>query len=269
MQLRSGSVTKKVDEKSSRKRASVRNEEKVSNDESPYWRYKTPRNEKEYCKMLKDALKDCEENPVCVSFKNLRFTLWMYEFMDYYLPVYYDLLNLNSKKEKLLLVTYKKTITLMSDLVRKTYEPGSTSYDAYDKELLVRLLYTLRKTFIWSRSKLQDVEKKSPVMQEYLREVKNREGERIKEKNTNAALTYYCYRHLYNSIEENEYEIQTYEDGNYTYEEIYDYYFGENIKKESDDDLLIKKDYEIWFEDEENTERYESLHIYRKVCGYV
>ena len=69
---------------------------------------------------------------------------------------------------------------------------------------------------MWSRATMSCMEKDSLIMQEYLKEVKNMEGERVKDKNTHTALAYYCYRHLYNSIEENEYDIQTYENGDYT-----------------------------------------------------
>ena len=122
----------------------------------------------------------------------------------------------------------------------------------------------MRNVFIRIRDVLTEIEHKSQYMKKLLYYSKTNKGGVITNKNSYEVLAYYSYRHLYNSEEENKYDINTYEDGNYSYEEIYDYYYAPNIKKDEKEDLFIKKDYTWWFENKRNTTNY-SIYSYNTI----
>ena len=96
----------------------------------------------------------------------------------------------------------------------------------------------------------------SSYMKTLLKTSEENKGKIIEDRNSKEALAYYCYSHLYNSNEINEYDIHTYEDGEYTYEEIYDYYYGNNTNNNPEDDKFLREDYGRWFEDETNISHY-------------
>ena len=57
-----------------------------------------------------------------------------------------------------ILVCYKKTLEMMSDLIGKTYTEESKNYNRETKELIVKTIYTMHVSFTTLRKILYEVE---------------------------------------------------------------------------------------------------------------
>ena len=218
------------------------------------------------CKFItntKKAFGDSMNNPCVNDIKNLRYIVKIYELFDTeFFNIYKEMKE--DSMVNLVITIYKKTLLLMAETISMTYKPESTDYTSSEKEIIVIALFKMRNVFIRIRDVLTEIEHKSQYMKKLLYYSKTNKGGLITNKNSYEALAYYSYRHLYNSEEENKYDINTYEDGNYSYEEIYDYYYAPNIKKDEKEDLFIKKDYTWWFENKRNTTNY-SIYSYNTI----
>ena len=111
-----------------------------------------------------------------------------------------------------------------------------------------------------TREVMIEMEKKSDYIRNILQKAEENEGEPIKDTLSIESKIYYCYRHIYNGfVEENGYDFLTYEDGEYTYKEIYDYYYGANANADKNDDAFVYE-FEKWFENEENISYYRDVN---------
>ena len=203
-----------------------------------------------------------EKNPCSKSIKNLKYIMYIYNQIDeeiFEILNNEELSNIRFSTVNFILILYKKTLELMSDLIGKTYDKKSTKYDSSTKEMIVKTLYKMRNVFIKLRKLLYDMEEESECIKSLLDVSVKKAGKSIKDKNSMKALAYYCYSHLYGNDEINRYDIHTYEDGEYSYEEIYDYYFGDHINKNIEDDMFIRDDYKYWFTYKATTDKY---HLY-------
>ena len=215
---------------------------------------------------VKEKLYIYEKNPCSKSIKNLKYIMYVYNQID---EEFFEILN-NEELSNIrfsivnfILILYKKTLELMSGLIGKTYDKKSTKYDSSTKEMIVKTLYKMRNVFIKLRKLLYDMEEESECIKSLLDVSVKKAGKTIKDKSSTEALAYYCYSHLYGNEEYNRYNISSYEDGEYSYEEIYDYYFGANIEKYIEDDMFIREDYKYWFTYNEITDNYH-LYGYRR-----
>jgi hypothetical protein len=148
---------------------------------------------------------------------------------------------------------YVSTLANISEIIKYTY---NNTFSSSDKETIIKVLYKMYKTFVSTRELMIDLENKSDYVKTVLKTAKENEGKVIEDKKSLDSQIYYCYRHMHHScIEENANNFLTYEDGKYTYEEIYDYYYyGENLNANLDDREDIY--YEKWFKDENNISHY-------------
>ncbi len=87
--------------------------------------------------------------------------------------------------------------------------------------------------------------------------LKDHVGENITDETSKEAICYYCYRHLNNSDEENEYEMNSYGDRIYSHTELYNYYYRNNVNNDVKEDLFIQNDYAWWFENNQNMNVYD------------
>lgn len=200
---------------------------------------------KKFTNQLKSLLTKFEKNPCSKSVKNLKYVWMIYtKLEEEFIGIYKHMERLAMLKY--VLVSYKKTLQLMSEIIGKTYNKESIDYDEETKEMIVKILYKMFIVFLEFRGILYEQED-TYHMKELLKESEENAGKKIEDEKSPEALAYYCYSHLYGNNEVNRYEIKTYEDQEYSYEEIYDYYFGNNINKNPKDDLFIREDYERWF----------------------
>ena len=211
-----------------------------------------------FSRSVKQKLEMCEKYPCSKSIKNLKYIMCVYVQID---EEFFELLKdeIPVSVVILILIMYKKTLELMSDLIGKTYDKKSAEYDSSIKEMIVKLLYKMRTVFTRLRRIMYDIEEGSKYIKDLLNECVENAGKLIDDKNSTKALAYYCYSHLYGNDEINRYAIHTYEDGEYSYEEIYDYYFGDHINKNIEDDMFIRDDYKYWFTYKATTDKY---HLY-------
>ena len=158
------------------------------------------------------------------------------------------------------LTLYKNTLRLMSDIINKTYNIESINCTSSEKKKIIKTLFKMRSVFIKLRELLVELKENSPHMKKLLCYLKDHVGENITKNSSNEATCYLCYRHFYNSDEENEYEMHSYEDGIYSYAELYNYYYINNVNNEVEEDLFIKNDYEWWFENERNMNVYDTSY---------
>lgn len=219
-----------------------------------------------YSETLKDKLYMCEKYPCSTSIKNLNYIERVYEQIN---EEYFELLEgveyskMPNSIVNLTMIKYKKTLELMSDLIGKTYDKKSEEYDNSTKEMIVKLLYKMRKVFVRLRRILYEMEDESKYIKTLLNVSVENAGKPIKDTSSMEALVYYCYSHLYGNEEINRYDIHTYEDGVYGYGEIYDYYFGGHIEMNIEDDMFIRDDYKYWFVYKETIEKY-NLYGYKR-----
>jgi len=208
---------------------------------------------------LQKKLNTCNNHSNNKSIKSLKYILRLYTKMD---ETFYEIYTYRGRDKitDLNLTTYKKTLELMCQLIGKTYTKKAEDYDKYEKELIVKTLYKMHIIFIKLQDVLLDLEYESTYMKELLRVCEKNAGKLIKDKESKEALAYYCYSHLYGSNNLNRYNMNTYEDGEYSYEEIYDNYYGENINNNIKDDVFIEEDYKRWF-------IYENSHYHKN--GYT
>ena len=215
------------------------------------------------CNFITNTKKEFDDYPCINDIKNIRYIVKIYELFDTeFFNIYKEMKE--DSMVNIAITIYKKTLLLMSETITMTYNPVSLDYTSSEKEIIVIALFKMRNVFIRIRELLTEIEHKSKYMKKLLCYSKTHIGSLITNKNSYEAIAYYSYRHLYNSEEENDYYINTYEDGNYSYEEIYDYYYAPNIKKDKKEDLFIKKDYIWWFENKRNTNIY-SINSYNTI----
>ena len=185
---------------------------------------------------------------------NMKYVKQLYDILDDEFFLVYKNMS-HQSMVRFIMVLYKKTLSLICDIIKKTYEIKSLEYTSSEKEMMVTLLYKLRQVFVKTREVMYELTGSS-YMKTLLKTSEENKGKIIEDRNSKEALAYYCYSHLYNSNEINEYDIHTYEDGEYTYEEIYDYYYGNNTNNNPEDDKFLREDYGRWFEDETNISHY-------------
>jgi hypothetical protein len=215
----------------------------------------TPKSVKSYTTRVKVLIDRYSKNPCSKSMKNLNHIIQIYILTNDDLYNIYKDMNPH-EMPRYILVCYKKTLEMMSDLIGKTYTEESKNYNRETKELIVKTIYTMHVSFTTLRKILYEVEVESEYMKNLLKVSKENAGHPIEDKSSDEALAYYCYSHLYRNKEMKGYEIHTYDSGEYTYEEIYDYYFSANINNNLEDDLFIRDDYSRWFIDEEYISHY-------------
>ena len=194
--------------------------------------------------------KTCEK-----TISNMKYIKTIYNTLDDEFFVLYKDMN-EKKMVRFIIILYKKTLQLMSDLILKTYDNKSLSYTCSEKEMIVTLLYKMNEVFIHIRSLMYDLINSSDYMKTLLKTSEENKGKPIEDTDSLEAQAYYCYSHLYCNNERNKYDIHTYEDGEYTYEVIYDYYYGNNPNKNDADDIFVREDYGQWFEVENNISHY-------------
>ena len=158
------------------------------------------------------------------------------------------------------LTLYKNTLRLMSDIINKTYNIESINCKSSEKKTIIKTLFKMRSVFIKLRELLVELKENSPHMKKLLCHLKDHVGENITKNSSNEATCYLCYRHFYNSDEENEYEMHSYEDGIYSYTELYNFYYRNNVNNEVEEDLFIKNDYDWWFVNERNMNVYDTSY---------
>jgi hypothetical protein len=202
-------------------------------------------------------LADQETNPVSSDINNLIYTLRLYDTMHNYLRSDYINTDNNVTDNRFIILTFEKTINLISQMISKTYSYESIEYTDYTKILIVKTMYKLNEVLLTLRYLLSRMEYESDYISAFLQISIDKKREKILDKKSIEARVYYCYRYLYKSQEENNYNISSYADGKYTEVEIYDHYFKENASNDENDDLLIKEDYKKWFVCEETTDRYD------------
>ena len=199
---------------------------------------------------LMNINENCEK-----TIENMKYMKQLYNILDDEFFLVYK--NMSHKSMvKFIMVLYKKSLSLTCDIIKKTYELKSLEYTSSEKEMMVTLLYKLHQVFIKTRAVMTDLIDSSDYMKTLLKTSEENKGKIIEDRNSKEALAYYCYSHLYNSNEINEYDIYTYEDGEYTYEEIYDYYYGNNTNNNPEDDKFLREYYSRWFTDENNISHY-------------
>ena len=58
---------------------------------------------------------------------------------------------------RFIMVLYKKTLSLICDIIKKTYEIKSLEYTSSEKEMMVTLLYKLRQVFVKTREVMYEL----------------------------------------------------------------------------------------------------------------
>jgi len=155
-----------------------------------------------------------------------------------------------------LLTMYKKTLEVMRGVLVKTYDDKALNYTSNEKKMIVEVLYKMNSVYMNIRNWMFDLKDKSEYMKTLLKTSEENKGIYIEDRWSTNALAYYCYSHLYNTNETNVYTISSRDYDTYSYDEIYDMYYGNNKGTNIYDETLIDKDYYKWFEDENNISHY-------------
>jgi hypothetical protein len=208
---------------------------------------------------LRQKMNDQMKHPISSDINNLIYILRLYETFHKHLRRVFDFSNIDIEKRgfyPLIIVSFDHTLDIRCQLIRETYKMKSIEYTDYTKGLIVKLMYKINEMISTLRYVLSQMECQTDCTTELLQISIDKKGEEILDKDSIEAKTYYCYRYLYKSQVENNYNISSYADGKHTEVEIYDYYFKENTSKDEKDDLLIK-DYEKWFVFKATTDRYD------------
>jgi hypothetical protein len=163
--------------------------------------------------------------------------------------------NMKVKPIQFICTLYINALSNISEIIKYTYNNEVLSSD---KEIIIKVIHKIYKIFTKTSKAMIELEKKSDYVKNILKVAEENEGKLIEDKESIESQIYYCYRHMNHSfIEENALDFLTYEDGKYTYEEIYDYYYGENVNFYHNDDTFISE-FEKWFKSERNTSHYSS-----------
>jgi hypothetical protein len=207
------------------------------------------------CGCLHEKIDDQHNHPVTHDINNLIYTLRLYETFNKHLRRLYNV-GTNRSVHSFIIVSFKKTIELMSNIIAITYKQSSIEYTDYTKGLIVKTLYKLNQVLSKLRFMLELMECECDYITKLLQISIEKKGEKILDKDSIEARTYYCYRYLYKSKGYDNYNISSYADGKYCKVENYNYHLKGNASKDVNDDLLIK-DYKKMFELNETTDRYD------------
>jgi len=121
---------------------------------------------------------------------------------------------------KFISTVYMKTMELTCTLIERSY---SRLYTSYEKGAVIRLLSEMYKTRCTTREILWDGRLKENIRN--MLETGELHSEQI----------YRCLKHIASDESESrDYQIYTYDDGEYTDEELYDWYFLDNYRNRKD-----------------------------------